>query len=333
MLQTVTVAVILCVTAAQASGNGENAALVAVAAPESLRHRLQTQVEASVATQSWAAKTVEHAAATTLSRCVSGERASCAAQLFSQTRAVAILFVRAEVSRSDDGEPRVVLRGRLIDRVSGKVLGAGQRHCLRCHDEPRLVQLAGELATDLIRARAAELAPHTGIRVQSIPADTLVVLNGSEAGPSGQAYRVPPGPQLVVVKREGYESVTKRVELRPNQELVLEVELVKKDRSPRGKPARIPSRIPVVLAAASAASLALGVTWLVVHQDSRDGDSLNRTARDSRVHGIVATSMGAVLAVAAGYWWVRDRRALRSPQLGLTPRRGGAIVTWTGSLR
>ncbi len=329
---------ILCAYAPAVAAS-ENSALVAVsAADKAAVVSLQDALEAAVAAQHWTVDSVSGSAGARLAKCATkGDKAPCVAKLFSKRSASVILFVRVAKSRTDDGEPRIVLHGRLIDAKTGNVVGAAQRHCIRCHDQSRLARLGGELATELIRARASQLAPHTGIKIVATPSDALVVLNGTEAGPAGQTYNLPPGPQTVVVKRAGYESVTKQVDLRPNQELVLEIELasVGTQRTPRragtdkGTTAR--RYAPWLVAGASVVSMSLGITWLVQHTGPIDGTDRRPRARDSRTHGIVATAGGVVLGATAAYLFYRNRQRDGKASVTVAPTTRGGMMVWSGS--
>ena len=328
-------AIVCC--AVDAGAADDHAALVAVSAPPELMSGLQSVLEAAVAKQDWGAHTVDPATATALARCVSTETASCVASLFSHASASDVLFVRVEAKPDDDGDEQVSVRGWLIARATGKVVGVAQRHCSGCGGAERIGHLAGAIAVELIRARARTTAPATSVRVTTHPSDAMVSIDGNAPQASGDVRTLTPGTHTLVVTRQGYQSVTKRIEVGRSEQRVLDITLEKQAAATQAGTSTLgPAYLPYVLGGAAGVSLIVGITWIAIHRDPVEGSGTNRrrnaTSRDSRTHGIVATSLGLVLGGAAGYLWYRNRERPGPTPVALTPLPGGGGVLSFGGL-
>lgn len=334
-----------------AHADKDERAVLVVLAPAEAGSPVPAAMQAAIEVQHWSAAVSESGElgdklAKCLARADEAQQSACAARSLRKLTAPTVLFVRAESSRDDEGEPRVVLYGRLMERKTGQTLRTTERHCVRCHGEERLVALAGELATELIRRRAQDLAPHTEIKIVATPKDALVKLGELEAGPAG-TYRVPPGPLEVTIYKDGYQPVTKLVELRPNQTMPLEIELIadapvlpENGEPKNGKTPEPGSRSIThwLVGGAGVASLGLGVTWMVRHQDSIQDGALLPRRRNSMTRGIVASSLGAVLIGTGAVLWYRDRARNRArggaeaaaPPVLVAPTEDGAVIMWSG---
>lgn len=84
------------------------------------------------------------------------------------------------------------------------------------------------------------------------------------------------------------------------------------------------------LAGAGALSLGLGVTYFAIDRPAVEGGVRRQRSRDTFTHGILATSVGAVLLSTAGLLWWRGRGETDSTAVGVGPREGGAMVSLSG---
>ena len=315
--------------------NHELSAVVAAAAPSQEESSLlRTSLASAVRAQGWLVELGDDELAAALGDCAFRGDSECASELTAPAAAENVLFVQAEPSPPEAAEPRVRLRGRLIERATGEIVGSGQRRCAGClGDSERLGDLAGELAEDLVQTRASRLYPDTGVTVVAKPPDAVVSVGGVEVGPAGQSYHLSPGVHRVSVKREGFKSDETRVELTPDQELVLEIELETAPgaRDAPGDPPGSGSALPWIGVGTGAASIALGAGLVYAHQDPVSGDERNPTARNSRPFGLGAIGVGALTAGISAYFLLRPTEGGAANSVSVSPSRGGGSVVWRGS--
>ncbi len=312
---------------------------IVVSAPDDVEATILDATEAAVREQRYEIEVVASPAVRSdVASCITrASSETCMKRLFEGSQTELILVLRAQASTDDEGQPRYLIDARLVEFPSGKTIGATQRHCMRCTDNARLAEHARDLSLQLLRDQGMRRAPHTGLRVVTQPSDATITIDGIEAGPAGETYRVAPGPHEVLVEHPRHRATTKQIDLRPNQELVLEVEL-ESTSGPRAESPALSSHdeswmarqrerwLPWTLTAASAGSLALGITWIVIDEDQVEG-TRQPTYRDSQTPGIVAVSVGAVLGGVAAYLFYRDSKA---PALIAAPSRDGGVVVWHG---
>lgn len=332
---TLAVALVSSITA-ESWADPNRSAFIAVSVPDDAAgSRVGAAIAAAVEDQGWSVSLADTDETAEIADCALRDPTQCVPSRTLHVAATAVLFVHAEGSRGDDGEPRVLLRGRLIDRETGDVVGTSQRHCLRCREDEKLAKLAAELAAELIRTRESRLYPHTGLKVVARPANAVVSLGGVDVGPAGQVYRLSPGPHEVTIWRDGYEPSTHSVRLRPNQELVLEVELAPSggldagsDLPPHAGSSRA---LPWLGIGAGAGAVALGTTLVVIHQGEVRNGKPQPTARNSRPWGVAAISVGVAAGAASGFWLWRQRAQDRSKTMSIGPAAGGGMIVWSGS--
>jgi len=302
----------------------ERSVLVVVSASGRLVAPIKKASEQAAKEQGWRV-VVAPAVTAALSRCTIETEQRCVKKPMRQVRGAAgmVLMIYAEESTGDDGEPRVILKGALFNPSTLKVLQTTQRYCSRCHGTARLAELAGELGAELVRAQALQLAPYTKVTVTTTPDKATLFLDGKSVGMTGMSYSAAPGTLRIRVEKVGYKPATQTVELRPNQQLALSIELVPIKTVVRTK------RPYVVwgLGLAGLVSAAMGVQWLVVHRDANDGTNQFPTAHRVRTRGYVALGLSAaLLGTSAVLWWMSRKSALM-----VAPTADGVTVLWRGS--
>lgn len=250
--------------------------------------------------------TDEGVSARDLAQCLRSGDDACVRQQVAQAPAEVILILSLLHTKDAEGEPRVELQGRLLDRT-GKELIGDQRFCDRCVSLDRLTPLVAELVTAILRERGAQLAPDTFIEIHTSPEQAKVTIDGVVLGPSGTSYAVAPGPHTVGLEKEGFHSATKQVLVAPNETKILRVELLPVVVE-RPKP---PGRYRVwkwASLGAGAAAVALGTTWIIMAKPDIEDGAEQPQSRGGRTPGFVAVGAGAALLTAGVLMWRADRK-------------------------
>jgi PEGA domain len=218
------------------------------------------------------------------------------------------------------------------------VATSDQRSCAKCIEE-RLTRVAFDLTKEMLQEAAAGTG-RTKLRVVSTPPGAWVTVDTTNVGLTDQTYSTFPGQHVVTVRRDGFQSETRTVEVVENKETTAAFTLRPTD-GPGPGPGPGPGAgagetrshtLEISFIAVGSSAIVGGVIAIALNQPD---DAKPPTEQQPRYRyytipaGITAIVGGAVVGSIGGYlWWKHSRdndgHAKSAPTV--TPVAGGAVV-------
>ena len=189
----------------------------------------------------------------------------------------------------------------------------------------------------------------TKITIESTPDGAWITLDGSPAGSTNEQKATYPGKHTVMLRKDGYVTATRDVEVEEGQTVVVKVPLERAKHddatAPMGPVAPVGPVEPSVVTAARPSALGPklligagvvmilgGAVLVAVDEDPSLVGEQPPYIYDTTPHGVAAILAGAAAVGVGAYLWARASRASQptsSPTIGA--RSGGVTVGWAGS--
>ncbi len=212
-----------------------------------------------------------------------------------------LLVLRAEGKLGDN---QLVISAWLLNGETGKVIETDRRFCAPpCKSRERMARLVEALAHSLVAKDQARQAPETWVQVYSSPDHARVWLNGKQAGVSGRAFRIAPGPVEIRITKKGYTEQTRSVVVAPNNTLSIRVVLVPLEEGGTSNRTWAWGTL-----AAGLGTTALGVTQIALHRDGVANGGKEPDRYESLTPGIISVTLGAGLVVTSVILFVKGRK-------------------------
>lgn len=249
---------------------------------------------------------------------------------------------------------------RIIQRLvfaQSDTLWIAERYCTQCTND-RLGKLARDLAEELIE-RAAVDRGQSVISIQATPPGSRLYIDSQIVGITRASVGVAPGPHIVTVEFDKYETATVNVKVAPDTMEPVVISLKpragaqgippqhRQDPADGHNPGTSGAQHPAsrnwprivggTLAVVGAAAVVTGGIWIAIDQDDvTDPDRDNevpRRFRNSGLRGAVVGASGlAVAGVGAYFWWRYGNGPAKSKTMPtVAPTSGGATIGITGS--
>jgi hypothetical protein len=223
-----------------------------------------------------------------------------------------VLSARNEGSRTTYS---TVVNAWLLDGT-GALVVARSKIC-PSHCKPGFLETAvNELVSSILKEADDKLRP-TVLAIRSTPEGADVEVDGETVGATNLDHAVTPGPHRVVVRKEGFEPVTREVVAVERQTIAVEVELQAEAGILDGP------RNPIygyIGAGVGAALLGAGAYLVITDEDAADGNQDGNLSayNDTAPLGVALGAAGLAVA-GAGLAW------LLLPELGETEPAGPLI--------
>ena len=228
-------------------------------------------------------------------------------------------IVVADANPSVDSPTKLVITGEFV--ITGDAAPAVvQRRCDGC-DEAGLAAVAQTLAEQLLHDMA--MRSETVLELHTVPPGAAVSLDGQSIGTTDAdgilVHTTIPGPHKLVVRRTGFATDERALELPAAKTTPLSVELQSMTARHGG------SRIgPIALAAGG--TVALGLGGVFIYMGQRDGPDDRYIYTRATSIGIGTCVVGAAAIVGAYFWW----RGSRTSGVAMSPTPGGVLAGWAG---
>jgi len=222
--------------------------------------------------------------------CLRDAKAEDCSDVLNMVPAEWVLLMRIRrISDDPDSDQNVV--AKLYSATTADLLQVEQRVCQRCSSSERLAEVIRELVSEMASKQLAEKARDTFLDVRSNPTGSVLTIDGTVVGPTGQSYRVRPGEHDIKIRHKGYRVAVQKVAVAANEHKALTVSL-----DPLAKPDGTRRMLGWLSVGIGAAALTTGATFIAIHQDEPSPDEPRiADRRNTKSIGIAGVATGAVL--------------------------------------
>jgi hypothetical protein len=253
---------------------------------------------------------------------------SCVSPIAAPKAIQRLIVVRVDPDLAAEESSTLVLTEQIL-LAGTAVPTADQRPCARCIDET-LTRVTFDLTRGLTDEALAGTA-RTKITIRSSPPGAWITLDTNTVGLTDHTYTTFPGRHLVIVRRDGYETDSRKVDVTENQETVVAFDLQPKGKGkPSSGPTEHPYLKPGIVAGAGLLAIAAGVI-VQVTKDPPDTDVQPKYIPSTL--GIALMAGGSITTAVGVYLWLRVSKQSRAPASAPTAAitNGGGIIGWSGS--
>lgn len=246
------------------------------------------------------------------------------------------------------------ITARLVIANVASVMTATE-YCDHCTDDS--VASSAVAATKSVLDRLSVEGGRTVLAVHSEPQGARFSVDGALVGATDTSVDVTPGPHLVLLELDGYESASRNVEATDGKTANVSVTLRKLDGhdvsttapnthsavSSNASTTTTPATqqptehhsiaLPIALVTIGGAAVIGGAVLLVMNDPSTTavyGQEQRQFYRDTLLPGALMLGGGAVIGAVGGYLWWKYTSSSSSPGVSLLPERG-AVMSWSGS--
>jgi hypothetical protein len=229
--------------------------------------------------------------------------------------------------------------GAPITVVTAHVLTAGaegelfaSRYCEVCNEDA-LKRAVADLSKQLLQ-EAAERTGRTKLAIQSKPDKAWILLDGKTVGATNTARVTYPGKHTIMLRHVGYKTAVREIVAIDGKTLDVAFAMEPEPGSISGSdshappPGHPPRLLPYLALGVGGAAILAGALLIAFDEDPDPHGPQQRYYYDTATYGVASLAIGAIVAGAGVYLWLRPHSTSAATVTPLPG--GGAAASWTG---